>query len=189
MERERGWDVGRKRKGRRGKSHSLERLEGRHRRRCDPNSSCTAIFDCRSSSCISSRVRSWRRNTQHHGTPFNQSAPQMAGHTPSMEVIEDGHWKHIRAHACHHAPHHEPLTQRHILHHTTHIHNSRRFAFPRSASIIALNTASENVQQYNLDVSNEWATPTARAPSTTKCAPPCLQFQLDPIHHGTYCNP
>lgn len=126
-------------------------------------------------------MRSWRRNTQHHGTPFNQSAPQMAGHTPSMEVIEVGPWEHIMAHACHHAPHHEPLTQRHFLHHTTHIHNSRRFAFPRSASIIALNTASENVQHNNLDVSNEWATPTARAPSTTKCAPPCPASQLDPI--------
>jgi hypothetical protein len=37
------------------------------------------------------------------------------------------------------------------------------FAFPRSASIIALNTASENVHQNNLDVSNERAMPTARS--------------------------
>ncbi len=50
--------------------HSRERLEGRHRRRCDPNSSCTAIFDFRSSSnVVPSQVRSWRRNTKHHGTP------------------------------------------------------------------------------------------------------------------------
>jgi hypothetical protein len=59
------------------------------------------------------------------------------------------------------------------------------FPFPRSASIIAMNTSSENVQLDNLDVSNEWATPTALAPSITKCAPPCHQSPLDPIHHGT----
>ena len=61
---------------------------------------------------------------------------------------------------CHHAPHYDPSTQRHILHHATHMNNSRMFAFPRSASIIALNTAFENVQFHNLDVSNKWATPT-----------------------------
>ncbi len=73
--------------------------------------------------------------------------------------------------------------ERHFLHHTTHIHNSRMFAFPRRASIIALNTASENVQLLNLDVSNEWATPMARAPSTTKCAPACHPSQLDLSWH------
>jgi hypothetical protein len=60
----------------------------------------------------------------------------------------------FRHFGCHHAPHHEPSTQRHFLHHTTHMKNSRRFAFPRSASIIALNTASENVHSYNLDVTS-----------------------------------
>ena len=50
--------------------------------------------------------------------------------------------------------------ERHFLHHTTHIHNSRMFAFPRSASIIALNTASENVHHSKLGVSNKCATPT-----------------------------
>ncbi len=91
-------------------------------------------------------VRSWRRNTQHHGTPFNQSAPQMAGHTPSLvEAIEDGH-------GCHHAPHHGPSIHRHFLHHTTHMYNSRIFPFPRSASIIALNPASENLHLSSLDV-------------------------------------
>ncbi len=83
----------------------------------------------------------------------------------------------------------KPSTQRHFLHHITDIHNSRMFAFPRSAPVIALNTASENLHHSNLAVSDEWATLTARAPSTTNCAPPCHPSQLDPIHHGTYCNP
>ncbi len=123
-------------------------------------------------------MRSWRRNTQHHGTSFNQSALQMA---PNMEVIEFGHcFGRIIGFGCHHAPYHEPSTQRYFLYHTTHMRNSRRFAFTRSASIIALNTTSENVQFNNLDVSNEWATRTTRVPSTTKCAPPCHQSHLIP---------
>jgi hypothetical protein len=43
-----------------------------------------------------------------------------------------------------------------------------------------LNTASENVQSHNLDVSNEWATPTARAPSRLNVHPRATNLILIP---------
>ncbi len=98
------------------------------------------------------------------------SGPKNHRH-PSMEVRMETHTGYYATH-------------RYFLHNKTHIVNLRIFALPCSASIIALNTASENVHSSNLDVSNEWATPMARAPSTTNVHPRATNFNFSPIHHG-----
>jgi hypothetical protein len=49
-----------------GRRHSLERLEGRHRLHCDPNSNRTAIVDwCSSENVVSSRVRAIKKMDTH----------------------------------------------------------------------------------------------------------------------------
>ncbi len=74
------------------------------------------------------------------------------------------------------------------------MYSSRMLAFPRSASIIALNTAaSEQAQQYNLDINDKSNEPGHADGSSTlndlSTHPPLHQSQLDPNHHGTYTNP